>query len=172
MADEEYKFWFLEVNSQILNALFTLAAFYNHPTRVANAILLIDCKFDLLKFSFPWSSPSREGQLWSVIIFLNLNCIFQYGMAMGMWGWAGVPQERPVWIVAVFLPLSFLCAIVAGVLDMMFQKQAKKELKKQVEQRKEPSPGSTTSTTVTTMLTSIQDMLTPNTETPSEDKHT
>ncbi|KAJ3336186.1 hypothetical protein HDU93_003477 [Gonapodya sp. JEL0774] len=50
-----------------------------------------------------------------IVLFLNLNHLFQWPMAAVMWGWATDYSNRPSWAVYVFLILSFTCGAVGGV---------------------------------------------------------
>eukprot|EP01124_Arcella_intermedia_P032118 TRINITY_DN7427_c0_g1_i1.p1 TRINITY_DN7427_c0_g1~~TRINITY_DN7427_c0_g1_i1.p1 ORF type:complete len:213 (-),score=38.89 TRINITY_DN7427_c0_g1_i1:55-693(-) len=115
----------VEVNSQILNGMFTLMAFINQPRRALFIVFLLDKRYSELRSDFSWASPEKKVKLWVISIILNLNCIFQYPMAVVMWAWIGKSSIRPGWVIFVFLPLSFLCAILGGVLDAVWKDKSK-----------------------------------------------
>eukprot|EP00919_Chromeraceae_sp_WS-2016_P025894 GHVR01061207.1.p1 GENE.GHVR01061207.1~~GHVR01061207.1.p1 ORF type:complete len:304 (+),score=41.24 GHVR01061207.1:50-961(+) len=70
------------------------------------------------------------------LVALQFNCWFQYVNAFAMWSYNFV--TRPVWIVPVFLVLSFACSIIAGVIwgyqVLQYRKKYKKG--KQITQEK------------------------------------
>ena len=52
---------------------------------------------------------------WALIVaLLNGQCIFQYPITAVHWIWFNKSQERPGWVIGLFLPLSFLCMAVSG----------------------------------------------------------
>ncbi len=119
----------IEINSQILNALFTLNAFLTQPERLVllkDSITYYQTKDEALcaelVLKVPRFAPKRSFLLWIAVIALNLQCIFQYPIAVAMWAWSST--ARPPLIIPIFLPLSFLSGIVGGVLTFQKPKTA------------------------------------------------
>ncbi|EQC28251.1 hypothetical protein SDRG_14074 [Saprolegnia diclina VS20] len=117
----------IEVCSQILNGCFTLSAVATHPMRFYMLVLVLsrrDASHATIQSWFPslpiaFSSKTHShavvpiSSIQGVLIVLNLNCFFQYPLTAVMWAYNY--HVRPVWVIATCLPLSFACAIVAGV---------------------------------------------------------
>lgn len=114
--------WF-EISNQILNALFTLMALYNHPIRILHLIYLIRynptdiirlrrnyCKNGLRK-------PHEWAHILVVVLLLHLNCIAQYCLCGLNWGYRRA--NRPPIGVAVTLLLSFGAAAAAGIYNSL-----------------------------------------------------
>jgi hypothetical protein len=122
--DPKSKDYVIEVNSQILNGLFTLTAIYTHPGRIINTIFLVDHKYSELQHTYSWASRNSRRFLWLTLLLLNGNCIFQYPITALMWAWIGRPEQRPFWAITyLFLPLSLGCAIAGGVVDLACKKK-------------------------------------------------
>ena len=62
-----------------------------------------------------------------IMIIMNLNCIFQYPITIVMWAWAANPEQRPVFIVHTFLPLSFLAGMIGGLMLFMVGRREKRQ---------------------------------------------
>jgi len=116
----------IEINSQVLNFLFTITAVMNQPQRAVNVILLLDKKYSKLQVTYPWASPDKKIPLWILLILFNLNCIFQYPITAVMWGWITKQQQRPNAVVYTFLSLSFLCAAIGGLWQWWQNRQFEK----------------------------------------------
>eukprot|EP00899_Mesostigma_viride_P015488 jgi/Mesvir1/23940/Mv10713-RA.2 len=111
-----------EITSQILNGLFTFAALVNQPARLAFLVKLIRYRprdVALLRAAFTKDGgyrPNERKHFAVVIIFLNLNCWFQYPMAILHWVYD--QDDRSALGVAVCLTLSFLSAVFAALYNM------------------------------------------------------
>ena len=143
-----YETW-MEVNSQILNGLFTLAALINQPSRCTQLFLLFTHPAALglgvgarvgAKIVqrhgqeqgqgqgdgvlFPAPHLNRAQRL-RVLLLLNLNCIAQYPITAVHWCFRpeGLGGRRPPLVLALCLPLSFGAAIAAGVLEARYKGQ-------------------------------------------------
>lgn len=120
----------IEVNSQILNALFTVAAVINQPTRLrllwAHVFRRTPVARQYVRDHFRFDPPHDDLQLppcqltW-LIVLANLNCWFQYPMAALMWGYHH--SERPAAGVAICLVSSFLSGLAAGLLEIRWKQQ-------------------------------------------------
>ena len=64
----------------------------------------------------------------SILLLLNLNCIFQYPIAIAMWMYIGQAYARPPWIIGLFLPLSFLCGFASGLWPALHGSARKKRM--------------------------------------------
>lgn len=125
-----YETW-MEVNSQILNSLFTLAALINQPERCTQLFLLFrhpaalglgigssEAQAAAAPALFPAPHLDRAARL-RVLLLLNLNCAAQYPIAAVHWCFRpeGLGGSRPPLVLFVCLPLSFGAAVAAGVLE-------------------------------------------------------
>jgi hypothetical protein len=66
---------------------------------------------------------------YTILALLNGQCIFQYPITYVQWAWIGKALERPAWVIAVFLPLSFLSGAISGIWPMLIERNRKKKLK-------------------------------------------
>lgn len=139
-ADPLIKEAWIEINSQILNAVFTLQALMVQPIRAKLAywtIRLFSSKTDQAvkqemrnriyencppiylanhERDVPADAPISSKATWIAMLgLLNGQCIFQYPITVAMWAWAANPNNRPKWIVPLFLPLSFLSGAGSGL---------------------------------------------------------
>jgi len=128
------KTFFIEVNSQILNTIFTLAAISNHPLRFRDLLLFIhsqntkipekaEYSEDIIQINYPWYSASTKGNLLTVLLLLNLNCLAQYPICVAMWGYP--PETRNNYIIGVCLPVSFIAGTIGGILNGVYSKRFK-----------------------------------------------
>lgn len=110
--------WF-EINNQILNALFTLMALYQHPKRIYHLVLLLRWKpkdVSLLRkmYSKNGTYKSHEWAHIMVVIFLlHLNCFAQYALCGLNLGYKR--SERPAVGVGVCLSVAIAAPAIAGV---------------------------------------------------------
>merc|ERR1719354_484689 len=66
------------------------------------------------------SSEFTPTWKWCLILFyLNFQCIFQYPITVVQWMYIGIPEQRPDWVIGVFLPLSFLCGALGGIWPLL-----------------------------------------------------
>lgn len=114
--------WF-EISNQILNALFTLMALYNHPIRILHLVYLIRYKpADIIKLRETYcKNGQRKPHEWAhilvVVLLLHLNCIAQYALCGLNWGYRRA--NRPAIGVAITLLLSFGAAAAAGIYNTL-----------------------------------------------------
>ena len=114
--------WF-EISNQILNALFTLMALYNHPRRCLHLVYLIRYNpSDVLKLrqrycKYGVRKPHEWAHILVVVMLLQLNCIAQYCLAGLNWGYRRA--NRPAIGVAITLLVSFGAAAAAGIYNTL-----------------------------------------------------
>jgi hypothetical protein len=65
----------------------------------------------------PWTEWKQKALL--VIFLQNLNCFTQYPIASVMWAYHY--SVRPQWVVAFFLPCSFLSGTFGGILQAKYE---------------------------------------------------
>ncbi|KDO24957.1 hypothetical protein SPRG_09601 [Saprolegnia parasitica CBS 223.65] len=126
----------IEVCSQILNGCFTLSAIATHPMRFYMLLLVLSRRegshatiqswFPSLPIAFNSKAHSHAvvvpiSSILGVLVVLNLNCFFQYPLTAVMWAYNY--RVRPVWVIATCLPLSFVCAIIAGVWQLKLSRR-------------------------------------------------
>ncbi|OQR98837.1 hypothetical protein THRCLA_06660 [Thraustotheca clavata] len=121
-VDDYTKDIIIEVSSQILNACFTISAFVTQPMRFYILILVIlNIRRDRVQAWFPTLPIDFDSDqaivsvktIHKLLWVMNFNCFFQYPITAVMWGY--YYKNRPAWIIGVFLPLSFMCNIWAGI---------------------------------------------------------
>jgi hypothetical protein len=134
----------IEISSQVLNAVFTMNTIVTHPRRIIRL-------FDILKVkrghategglcrlyeSFPIFSWNEAIKLMSlkasvsttilnICLLLQLNCLFQYPITVVMWHYP--PATRPSIIVYTCLPFSFLCGLTAGIWQLVAIRKFKRD---------------------------------------------
>ncbi|EPQ26998.1 uncharacterized protein PFL1_05283 [Pseudozyma flocculosa PF-1] len=88
-----------------------------------------------LRRTQPWylpdSTPARRafpvGNAMLVMLLLDLNSVMQCLLCAAMWGYASHYQDRPPWMTATAIVLSFLSGIAAGVLIVVGSERAKRK---------------------------------------------
>ncbi|KAJ3361902.1 hypothetical protein HDU91_003689 [Kappamyces sp. JEL0680] len=90
--------------------------------------------------------PTAAWRWYAILALLNCQCLFQYPITYAMWAYLGKADQRPAWIVGVFLPLSFLCGVISGVWPGLI---SKKRRDWEREQRKQMLAGSAAGTIAT-----------------------
>lgn len=127
IPNQEEKNQWIEISSQILNALFTLAALINHPIRFI-ALYYFFKDQEKLKKKYDWYHPESDynanKKFLFLMVILHANCFFQYPITVAMWAFP--PTTRPQLIIPICLPISFLCALGGGILETYYRKEAKK----------------------------------------------
>jgi len=114
-----YETW-MEVNSQLLNALFTVIAFVNHPSRFCELYLLLKGNNDVLNAAFPSRSIFNYSERLFILVLLNMNCFGQYPIAIAHWCFQN--YHRPGWVVPIFLPVCFCSQSLAAFLEYRWKK--------------------------------------------------
>ena len=114
--------WF-EITNQILNALFTAMALYQHPKRILHLHYLIRYNpQDIVKLREEYCKDGlRKPHEWAhilvVVLLLQLNCFAQYALAGLNWGYKRA--NRPAIGVGITLFLSFGAAAAAGMYNTL-----------------------------------------------------
>jgi hypothetical protein len=84
---------------------------------------------DIEKPTIATSEITPTWKWYCILALLNGQCIFQYPITYVQWAWIGRATERPAWVIAVFLPLSFLCGAISGVWPMLIERKRKQTTK-------------------------------------------
>lgn len=74
-------------------------------------------------------TPTPFASWIRVILFLQLQCIFQYPITFAMWYWAQNFTQRPSLIISICLPLSFLSGLTGGLSLLQIDRKASKQQK-------------------------------------------
>eukprot|EP00743_Colponemidia_sp_Colp-15_P003190 GILK01003445.1.p1 GENE.GILK01003445.1~~GILK01003445.1.p1 ORF type:complete len:232 (-),score=3.31 GILK01003445.1:241-888(-) len=114
--NDDFKVVWVEVHSQILNAIFTFAALVNMPYRIAYTYdYFYNPTSARLAARIPWIRPTHMRAVgWNLFLW-NCNWLTQYGVDVPMWGWG--PSDRPNYLVAVFGGLSFSAGIGGEIMN-------------------------------------------------------
>jgi hypothetical protein len=144
--DKETKELWIEVCSQILNGVFTLAALVNHPFRIYDTVNYIRISgmmypemkktvyFHRMLKRYPLLNGDmsekeyleRVKRVGWILLLLNINCLTQYPITTVMWAYHPA-STRPSFVVYTFLPLSFLSGTFAGVYQGLTQRTIDRE---------------------------------------------
>ncbi|KAI8609078.1 hypothetical protein BC830DRAFT_1085734 [Chytriomyces sp. MP71] len=141
--------WF-EVNSQILNACFTLTAFVSHPPRIAaladswvlyklqstgqqqqqqskvyQLSVRVEKRFKGVDLAGMNGYPFPRRKWWWIMGLLHLNCLSQYPITIVMWFWNN--SNRPSLVVPICLPVSFLSGAVGSMWLFLIMRRLHKE---------------------------------------------
>jgi hypothetical protein len=123
----------MEINSQLMNGLFTLGAAINFPSRLGEAYLLYlttaKAELHALNNFFPRSYDIKQRKI--VVFFLLLNCLGQIPITCAHWFFHS--SFRPKWVVPVFLPVCFGSAVIAAILNRKYSNDTSKEFQTVVE---------------------------------------
>jgi hypothetical protein len=101
----------------------TVPAIILHPTPTT------DTSLDTIEQGPELVLTNQETPHWkwyTILALLNGQCIFQYPITYVQWAWIGKALERPQWVIAVFLPLSFLCGAIGGIWPMLIERKRNK----------------------------------------------
>eukprot|EP00271_Cylindrocystis_brebissonii_P007972 TRINITY_DN2196_c1_g4_i1.p1 TRINITY_DN2196_c1_g4~~TRINITY_DN2196_c1_g4_i1.p1 ORF type:complete len:511 (+),score=72.28 TRINITY_DN2196_c1_g4_i1:387-1919(+) len=108
-----------EICNQILNAMFTLMCLFLQPDRIRQAVRLQTwTPADILVMRTLYCKGGRRKKdewkhMLIVVILLNLNGLFQYGLAAFNWGFRR--ESRPAIGVAICLAGAIGCGAAAGI---------------------------------------------------------
>ena len=119
LPEKDQRDAWVEVNNQILNALFTLMSLYQHPQRLHYLILL--CRWkpkDISRLRKEYckngtQKPHEWGHMMVVVLLLNLNCIAQYvlcGLNLGF-----NRHNRPTVVVSICMAFAVGSGTIAGL---------------------------------------------------------
>lgn len=131
MPDEHTRKVWIEIDSQILNALFCVTGIGLIPWRVRDVIQFHWVKYRpkvLRRHKYTTNTTWIAVVIWTFIA----NSLFQIGMAVTMWSMN--MYNRPPWLVGIFVGLGCVSGIVAGLIQFFLGRQTKK--KNKIEQEK------------------------------------
>ncbi|CAF2800414.1 unnamed protein product [Rotaria sp. Silwood2] len=126
MSDEETRKIWIEIDSQILNALFCVTGIGLIPWRVRDLYQLCSKKHRhklLQRHSYTTNLLWIQIVVWSFIA----NSIFQIGMAVCMWSMN--MYTRPAWLVGMFVGLGCVSGAFAGLVQFILRRDTKKKAK-------------------------------------------
>ncbi|KAK9462748.1 uncharacterized protein V1516DRAFT_671028 [Lipomyces oligophaga] len=131
-TDNAGKRW-IEIDSQILNALFCVTGFGLMPQRTKHLIYLVygqikgtEATDKKLVRRYPWYKPGRNWYaLASVLYLYELNSVSQVFMAAGMWAFNR--HQRPPWLTGTCMGVGFGSSIVAGIIGGIQSRKLGKE---------------------------------------------
>jgi hypothetical protein len=134
----------IEVNSQILTALFTIIQFFYFPSRILYTIRFFRHEDNKLQKTWKWYDPAIPGNrkvLGWIIFILMCNTVFQFLDATAMWCWDF--YTRPIGYLVVGLGVALLAPIVATIVESTYKKKLMKMKKAaELEQVNSPSKSS------------------------------
>ncbi|KMZ61324.1 PLAC8 family protein [Zostera marina] len=117
-VDEERKKW-VEIDNQILNALFTIMCLYQHPRLIHHILFVISWKdMDIVALRklycwYPTTRPRERLHLTVVVVLVNLTCVAQYFLCALYWGYSST--NRPGFAVDTCLALGVTVPMIAAV---------------------------------------------------------
>ncbi|KAJ0975533.1 hypothetical protein J5N97_017498 [Dioscorea zingiberensis] len=111
--------YWIELNNQVLNALFTLMSIYQHPILFYQFFIL--CRWnseDIIELRKVYCKdgayrPNEWSHMMVVVILLHITCISQYVLCGLYWGYSS--ETRPEILEDLFFALGILAPVVAGV---------------------------------------------------------
>ncbi|KAG0457694.1 hypothetical protein HPP92_022851 [Vanilla planifolia] len=109
----------IEINNQILNALFTLMSVYQHPILFHHLFML--CRWrseDIIQLRKIYcKNGTHRHNEWAhmkvVIVLLHITCLAQYALCGVYWGFTD--SNRPELLEYSFIALGVLAPVCAGV---------------------------------------------------------
>ena len=131
MPDEQTRKIWIEIDSQILNALFCIPGLGLIPWRVRDLYQVYSKKH---RHKILHRHSYTPNLLWIRIVIWTFiaNSLFQIGMAVCMWSMD--MYTRPSWLVGVFVGLGCCSGIFAGLVQFILGRKNKK--KAQLEQER------------------------------------
>ena len=123
MPDEQTRKIWIEIDSQILNALFCVTGIGLIPWRVRDLYQIYREKHrHKVLHRYYYTDNLRWIQ---IIIWTNIaNSLFQIGMAVCMWSMD--MYKRPSWLVGLFVGLGCASGMFAGLARFFLERQTKK----------------------------------------------
>lgn len=124
MPDEQTRKVWIEIDSQILNALFCVTGIGLIPCRVRDLYQLHRKKYQHRLFkrhSYTRSLIWIRVVVWSFIA----NSLFQIGMAICMWSMD--MNTRPGWLVGIFVAFGCCSGAAAGLIQVILARRMKKK---------------------------------------------
>jgi hypothetical protein len=124
----------MEIDSQILNALFSITGLGLFPIRMRDLYLWfrgryqgdLTCNVRILKIhsKWFWSGFSSDWKLMTVIVLYIFNSVFQVLLCFVMWNYNRF--TRPSWTTGTLIAASFSCTIGAGIIMFLEAKRIDK----------------------------------------------
>lgn len=111
--------YWIEINNQVLNALFTLMSVYQHPSLFHHLCLLFrwgpEDVIELRKLYCKNGSyrPHEWAHITVVVSLLHVTCFCQYMLCGLYWGYSR--QQRPEWAENMFFVLGTATPVIAAV---------------------------------------------------------
>ncbi|XP_038980266.1 uncharacterized protein LOC120110165 [Phoenix dactylifera] len=108
----------IEINNQVLNALFTLMSLYQHPNLFHHFVLL--CRWrseDIIRLRKTYCKsgayrPHEWAHMMVVLVLLHITCFSQYALCGLYWGYTRT--RRPEFAENFFVVLGTATTIIAG----------------------------------------------------------
>lgn len=138
-----------EIINQILNALFTIMALYEHPKFFHHLVLLlrwrqgdeVELRKVYCKNGIP--KPNERAHMMFVVILLHITCFSQYALCGLYWGFTRI--TRPEWAENLSIAIGIAAPILVVVYTMYGplgrtkdEPRADEELEKQQSKQVEP----------------------------------
>ena len=126
MPDEQTRKIWIEIDSQILNALFCVTGLGLIPWRVRDLYYAYSKKHQRKLFelhSYTTDLTWIRVVVWAFIA----NSLFQIGMAVCMWSMN--MYTRPSWLVGLFVGLGCVSGAFAGLVQFILRKKKNKQQK-------------------------------------------
>ncbi|XP_010922666.1 uncharacterized protein [Elaeis guineensis] len=109
----------IEINNQVLNALFTLMSIYQHPNLFHHFILL--CRWrseDIIMLRKIYCKngayrPHEWAHMMVVVVLLHITCFAQYTLCGLYWGYSS--KQRPEFAENFFFALGIASPVFAGL---------------------------------------------------------
>ncbi|XP_065010028.1 uncharacterized protein LOC135639932 [Musa acuminata AAA Group] len=109
----------IEINNQVLNALFTLMSVYQHPTLFHQLVML--CRWsseDVTELRKVYCKdggyrPHEWAHMVVVLLLLHTTCFAQYILCGLYWGYAR--RQRPEWLEDFFFGLGLAAPVFAAL---------------------------------------------------------
>ncbi|KAK1283938.1 hypothetical protein QJS10_CPB21g01497 [Acorus calamus] len=109
----------IEIDNQILNALFTLMCIYQHPKLFHQAVLLVRWTpndASELRKSFCKNGvrrPHDRFHIWLVVVLLHITCLAQYVLCGLYWGYNR--KDRPDVAENLCIGVGIAAPVIAGI---------------------------------------------------------
>ena len=126
MPDELTRRIWIEIDSQILNALFCVTGIGLIPWRVRD-VYQFHNKSQLSKLLSRHKYTTDLMWIGIVVWTFIANSIFQIGMAVCMWSMN--MDTRPAWLVGLFVGLGCVSGIIAGLIQFILGRKKKNKAK-------------------------------------------
>lgn len=123
----------IEIDSQILNALFCVTGLGLFPKRVRDLYMYLVgtyrkdsyCRRKVLRAHSDWflNDYSSEWKLLTVLLLYIMNSVFQVLLCVVMWHFNRF--TRPSWTTGTLIAAAFSCVIIAGIITFVEARRVK-----------------------------------------------